>query len=212
MKNNSKTNRRIKDIKSYIDNLQQEYSKLLVIRVDLHYKDSVKEDASVDRLKKDTQKLIKSRVNKSSPLNDSVGYVVKYEETPDRGPHSHMLAFFNGQKRKNDRMIAEDIGGHWAGHITDGEGTYYNPHRNKQQYDKQAIGLMSYEDEEKRQTLDSRVVRYLMKDEQVIAEGAEKSRSYVRGQLKPGKVVKCGRPRKYATLDHQENPAEPING
>lgn len=190
--------RKLNSAGGYLDALQDQYSKLLVVRVDLHYRDTVKDSVDIAQHKQDVQRLIRTRPNKSSPLKDSVGYIMGFEEGEDRGPHCHLMVLYDGQKRQDDRYIAESIGGLWCSTITDGDGTYYNPHRDKEGYTKLAIGMMNYDNTGMRQNIDKSLLPYMLKDEQAISAmpDGRRLRSFVKGQL-PKTEKGVGRPRKY---------------
>lgn len=80
-----------RSVNNYINSLHDQYSKILAIRVDLGYLKEHSEQALLSDIKKDVKKLLDNRRGKPSIFQDQVGYVVKYENAPDKGPHAHAL-------------------------------------------------------------------------------------------------------------------------
>ena len=96
---NTKTHR---SVNNYINSLHDQYSKILAIRVDLGYLKEHSEQALLSDIKKDVKKLLDNRRGKPSIFQDQVGYVVKYENAPDKGPHAHALFLYDGQHVQKD--------------------------------------------------------------------------------------------------------------
>lgn len=180
----SRDKRRKTSNEKYLDALQQKYSKLCVLRVDLHYKkDEInKNNVTLDEANKNIDRLLANRRN-NLIFEDNIGYVIKTECGKSREIHFHTLLFFDGQKVKNDVYKAEEIGKYWNKNITNGKGTYYNCNRNDYK-DNEAIGILDYRDIEKREKLDY-AMAYLSKEEQSIKSMNEykKDRSIRRGTI-----------------------------
>ena len=180
---------------SYLDALQEKYSKLCVVRVDLGYKkdENNKVDITLEKATKDINRLLNNRRNNST-FDNNVGYVLKTEYGKDRDIHFHSYFFFDGQKIQKDMIKGEDIGKYWSENITDGKGTYYNCNRNDYK-DNHAIGMLDYKDAEKRVNLNN-AMAYLVKEEQSIdaLKENEKDRSIRRGTIPKEKSTR-GRPR-----------------
>ena len=179
---------------SYLDALQDKYSKLCVVRVDLHYKKDETDEVTLEKANKDINKLLNNRRN-NSKFDDNVGYLIKTEYGEDRNVHFHTFFFYDGQKVQKDMIKAEDIGKYWTENITHGKGTYYSCNRNDYK-DNQAIGMLDYRDIEKRRNLDY-AMAYLVKEEQSIEalKENEKDRTIRRGTM-PKSKGNVGRPRK----------------
>lgn len=188
-----KSKRRQDSNEKYVDALQEKYSKLCVVRLDLGYKkDETNKVKTLEKANKDIKKLLNNRRNNST-FDNNVGYVLKTEYGEDRDVHFHSYFFYDGQKVQKDIIKGEDIGKYWSENITDKQGTYYNCNRNDYK-DNHAIGMLDYRDVEKRRKLD-KAMAYLVKEEQSI-EGLKenkKDREIRRGTL-PKKSNK-GRPR-----------------
>ena len=163
MLENKKTRRRQNSNKAYIDALQENYSKINVIRVDIAYKKPYSEEMTVDDATKDLNRLLNNRRSKPTIFEDNIGYVIKKEHTEDKGVHFHAFFMFDGQKVLKDAFKADEIGTYWNENITKGKGTYYNC--NKNSYPEHGIGMLEHTDKEKRENLD-KAMMYLCKDEQ----------------------------------------------
>jgi hypothetical protein len=192
-------NKRLKSTKEYIDALQDKYSKLNVVRIDLAYKKPYSEEITLDDANEEFTRLLNNRRGKPSIFKHNVGYICKKEYTKDKGVHLHTAFFFDGQKVKQDTHIANELGKHWRDKTTKGRGTFYNCNQNKQEYEKIGIGMLDHKDKDKREILDEKVIVYLCKDDekQDIApvKSNKKDRAFVRGTM-PKKKGKAGRPRK----------------
>ena len=187
-------NKRFESTTQYIDKLQENNSKLNVIRVDLSYKKPYSDDITLEDANRDLNRMLNNRRSKPTIFKNQVGYVCKKEYTEDRGVHFHTFFFYNGQKVLNSTLKAEEIGKYWGKHITEEKGSYHNCHRNK--YNNDGIGMIDHTDNDKRKNLDTAIL-YLCKDAQDIAPIKENKndRAFTRGTM-PKSKGKIGRPRK----------------
>ncbi len=196
VKSNAVENKRLNSTKEYIDGLQEQYSKLLVVRVDLGYTKECSKKIELDDVNKDLKKMLNNRRSKPSTFKNNVGYICKKEYTEDKGVHLHTLFLYDGQKVQKDAYIADEIGKYWNALITNGRGVYHNCNRNN--YKDSGIGMLDHKDTEKREILDTKVISYLCKDDenQDIApvKSNKKDRAFVRSTIKK-KTKSIGRPR-----------------
>ena len=198
--NEKKVNKRKEGNIKYVDMLQDTYSKLNSVRVDLYYKkdENNKVDVSLEDANKDFNRMMNNRRSKPSVFKDNVGYICKKEDTPDRGVHFHAVLFYNGQKVMHDVHKANEIGKYWIEDITKNKGSFNNCNLNADEKygENNGIGMLDYKDTDKRKNLDV-AIGYMCKDEQNIEEvtGTKKNRSIVRGTM-PKTKSKVGRPRK----------------
>jgi len=192
MLNSKNSKKRFESTKKYIDKLQENNSKLNVIRVDLAYKKPHSNDVTLEEANKDLERMFNNK-RSNSIFQDQVGYVCKKEYTKERGMHFHTYFFFDGQKVQKSAFKADQIGKYWSKHITKEKGSYHNCHRNK--YINDGIGILEHTDEEKRKNLDG-AISYLCKDEQDIEplKTNKKERAFTRGTL-PRSKGNIGRPR-----------------
>lgn len=190
---NNKTHR---SINNYINSLHDQYSKILAIRVDLGYLKEHSEQALLSDIKKDVKKLLDNRRGKPSIFQDQVGYVVKYENAPDKGPHAHALFLYDGQHVQKDAYIGDQIGKYWSENITAGRGVHHNCNRDKDKYKDCGIGMINHADSHKRENLLNHVVPYMLKADQSIDDLREngRERAITKG-ITPKPKSGAGRPR-----------------
>lgn len=183
--------KRVDTTRKYLDALQDKYSKLNVIRIDLAYKKPYSDKMNTDEVNKDIKRMFTNMRNKPSVFKDKVGYILKKEFTEDKGIHMHAFFIYNGNKVLKDIHKADEIGSYWKEQITKGKGIYYNC--NKNNYQDSGVGMIEYRDKNKRKNLDM-AVEYLCKDEQVINTDSNRAKSFTRGLL-PKTKSKVGRQR-----------------
>lgn len=190
---NTKTHR---SVNNYINSLHDQYSKILAIRVDLGYLKEHSEQALLSDIKKDVKKLLDNRRGKPSIFQDQVGYVVKYENAPDKGPHAHALFLYDGQHVQKDAYIGDQIGKYWSENITAGKGVHHNCNRDKDKYKDCGIGMINHADSHKRENLLNHVVPYMLKADQSIDDLREngRERAITKG-ITPKPKSGAGRPR-----------------
>ncbi|MAD41122.1 MAG: hypothetical protein CL623_01875 [Arcobacter sp.] len=199
MSNKKVVNKRLDSTKKYIDALQDKYSKLNVVRVDLSYKKPYSDDITLDDANNHFNRMLNNRRSKPSIFDNQVGYICKKEYTKDKGMHFHTIFFYDGQKIKNDTNKAIAIGKYWKEDITEKKGSYHNCNiKAKKEYgDKNGVGMLEHKDIEKRKNLDI-AVNYLCKDDgkQDIApvKSNMNDRAFARGRM-PSPKSNMGRPR-----------------
>ena len=185
-----------RSVNNYINSLHDQYSKILAIRVDLGYLKEHSEQALLSDIKKDVKKLLDNRRGKPSIFQDQAGYVVKYENAPDKGPHAHALFLYDGQHVQKDAYIGDQIGKYWSENITAGKGVHHNCNRDKDKYKDCGIGMINHADSHKRENLLNHVVPYMLKADQSIDDLREngRERAITKG-ITPKPKSGAGRPR-----------------
>lgn len=185
-----------RSVNNYINSLHDQYSKILAIRVDLGYLKEHSEQALLSDIKKDVKKLLDNRRGKPSIFQDQVGYVVKYENAPNKGPHAHALFLYDGQHVQKDAYIGDQIGKYWSENITAGKGVHHNCNRDKDKYKDCGIGMINHADSHKRENLLNHVVPYMLKADQSIDDLREngRERAITKG-ITPKPKSGAGRPR-----------------
>lgn len=197
MVNKKKVNKREESTRLYMDALQDNNSKLCIVRVDLGYKkdENNKVDISLDEANKDFNRMMNNKRGKPSIFKYQVGQMCLKEYTPDKGMHFHTVFVFDGNKVQKDANKGDELGKYWE-EVTDGKGSHFNCNRQKYKY--KGVGMLEYTDTKKREIFDKHVVSYLHKDDdkQDISsvKSNSKSRAFVRGTM-PKKKSKAGRPR-----------------
>lgn len=192
--------KRFKSTKTYLDKLQENYSKINVVRIDLSYKQESSEKVTLTSINKDLKRMLNNRRSKPSIFEDNIGYVIKREHGEDKGLHLHAVFLFDGQKVQKDTHKATQIGNYWEESITKGEGLHYNC--NKKQYKRVGTGMIDHKNSDKRKILDNDVIAYMCKDgddkdSQSIKplKNNVNDRAFTRGTI-PKDKSKAGRPRK----------------
>ncbi|GGE66761.1 hypothetical protein GGR41_000762 [Paenalcaligenes hominis] len=180
----------------FIDQLFNDYSKLLVVRLDLYIGN---EYADVNTYEYMNEAFIRLRNNLrfNQLFNHYITYAAKLEYGVDRRWHYHVVFFFDGQKVKNDYLLAQALGEYWVDTITRGLGSYYSANMNKSTYRVFAVGMVLYDDSQGKANL-KEALRHLVKEEEgkpVRRDAAGKAyRSYRQGGYKP-RTHRLGRPR-----------------
>jgi hypothetical protein len=198
MSNIKKVNKRKESTKQYIDALQERYSKLCIVRLDLGYKKdkkSKKVEVSLDEANTDYNHMMNNKRSKPSIFKDQVGQLCLKEYTPNKGVHYHTVFIYDGNKVQKGEYKADQIGGYWR-QITNEKGSYHNCHRNT--YKRDGLGILDYKDTEKRKIVDKDVISYLLKDDEKqdisSIKTNKKDRAFTRGTL-PKSKGNIGRPR-----------------
>ncbi|MBF7688611.1 YagK/YfjJ domain-containing protein [Acinetobacter rathckeae] len=108
-----------------------QYSKSLVVRVDLAY---LKQNNHIDieTFYEDIRELRKHLSQRKGFLKDLIDYAWALEHGSDKGYHCHVLMIFNGHKVQSGWGIASKLGQVWIEDITSKQGSYYNCHDSKQ--------------------------------------------------------------------------------
>lgn len=189
-----KSNQRLESTKKYIDDLSSNYSKLNFVKPDLSYTKEHSQNITLEQANKDFKKLLNNTRSKPTVFNGLVGYIVKREYTEEKGVHFHPMFIYDGQKVREDITKADQIGEYWKNNITKGNGLFHNC--NKNDYKDKGIGILEYQDSEKRKILNENVLPYLCKEDQSIEPLKEnkKDKAFTRG-IAPKNKENRGRPR-----------------
>jgi hypothetical protein len=85
-------------------------SRLVVIRSDFGYKK--KFDVTIEDIKKDIGRFFRNRRHNKRIFGHMKGYIAKIEYGEAKGPHVHLILFYDGSKRNNhsDSYFAKEIG------------------------------------------------------------------------------------------------------
>jgi hypothetical protein len=138
----------------YINQLLDNHSKLLVIRLDLAYaKDCnnyyLNENELYEKYwqaKMDMDHLLNNTRSNKTIFEHKVGHAWKLEYARGTGFHYHMFFFYNGSMVREDVTIAKMIGEYWVNTITKGRGRYFNCNDKKDAYKYRGIGMLSNRD------------------------------------------------------------------
>ncbi|MEI4951757.1 inovirus-type Gp2 protein [Aeromonas caviae] len=181
-------------VHDYINKLFRLHSKLLVVRVDVHYGDEIKDTMTIEEAIDDRDAYLRSVKRRYRNL---LGYVWKLEYGVTRGYHYHMAFIFNGNKVQGDISLGRQLGEGWKS-LSREPRTYYNCNADRDKYEEwgaYGIGMVRCDDSEKRHLLLHNALSYLLKfDEALLAEMHERFRSVGKMEV-PRRRGKGGRPR-----------------
>ncbi len=177
-------------MRDYINHLFNCYSRLLVLRVDFHYRRSLADDVCLEKAIEDRERFLKRAKKEFDHLE---GLCWKLEYGDNRKFHYHMVFFFNGAYQQQDIKIAQQLGELWLD-ITDEQGTYYNCNHGKERYSECYLGMVTHHDENKRNAM--KYLEYLVKrDEEILLlQCRGKVRTFGRMET-PTRRSAAGRPR-----------------
>ena len=202
----------LKSVVTYIDDLFVDYSKLLVVRVDLGYQACEADKITFERAHRDIQKFINRR-NWHACFKHCIGYVIGRERGTSsikenggngRGYHFHCFILFDGQKEKNGVEVAKQVIDYWQNRIVNSPRTpneerietwFCNCNARESDYRYNGIGMVSHSDELKRWNMIFAMI-YLTKNSQGLGDDVPPgTRALTKGQFKPRKLETRGRPR-----------------
>ncbi|UZM16335.1 inovirus Gp2 family protein [Pseudomonas kielensis] len=152
----------------YSDALMDCYSRTLIVRVNLYYRQTVQTRQRVEHVFGDLDRLIAER-ERNPIFAHLIGYICVVEQGEDRGYHIHAAFFFNGNEVRGDVYKAEQIGELWKD-ITRGRGYFNSCNHDKEKYkddDRLGIGMILRSDWKIRIHVHY-AMRYLVKDDQQL--------------------------------------------
>lgn len=186
---------------TYGQNLCCGYAKLLVVRIDFHYHESLYIpgcDASYAEVVAHRNKLLRS-MRYRKEFNGLVGMIWKVEYAPIKGYHMHGLFFFDGNKRCKTYMVHQEVKEFWNKEVTEGKGYVYavDP---KKPYKYPFVGIVTCYDKEKLKGL-KYAIQYLTKVDFLVKLNVP-GRVFGKKVNKPIKGKKRGRPRQKEGVQH----------
>lgn len=194
-----------------IQNLFREYSKLLIVRVDLGYEVEHREHGIPYMTRKQFRRLLNNRRG-NKIFENLVGIVWRLETGEKKGFHYHVMLIFDGSRSCHDIHIADAIGKYWRDRCTEGKGTYWPC--NRHEYKSRGIGLIEHSDQEKYLNLLD-ALSYLTKVDEFLQirmpKCVKKFRTFGRSEIRPLADTKKGRRRVKASAFDVE-PARAENG
>lgn len=111
---------------SYMSYFLQEYSRVLIVRVDLKIKVQCAHLVGIEKFHSFMNELRDSLGRKRGCFEHLRGYAWAMEQGVDTGGlHCHLLLIYNGDKRQKDWFLGDAVGKKWV-EITGGLGCYYN--------------------------------------------------------------------------------------
>ena len=181
---------------AYNERLFECRSRLVVIRLDLGYRREVVQTLTLQQLDRDLDRFLRNQRH-NRLFKHLYGYVIKVEEGPLRGLHTHVVLYFLGSEVQKHEHLGDLIGRYWVEQITEGRGSYFNC--NRVRYKHMGVGVIEHDDHDKRQHLRQRVLGYLFKDDQHVR--IKDRRVFRRGEMPGLSAVPMGRPRRPTLVD-----------
>ena len=181
-----------------IDCLVNDYSKLLVIRIDFGIQQDMGMEVHSSFMKEAFTRL-RNNMRNQPLFNHLVSYVAKLEYAPDKSWHYHVIFFFNGQLVQRDCWLSQQIGNYWNTVITRGIGVYYSANLHHEDYLFNGIGMIEHQDTQKINHL-KLTAQYLTKIDDNIQgihltnDGSRTIRTFFMSEYQPKQKNK-GRPR-----------------
>lgn len=195
----------------YVDALLRQWTRLVVLRIDLEYRQEFKDQIGISGALADLKRFFRNQ-RRNLLFAEQRGYIVKLEYGVRKGLHFHLILFFDGSERDGSEVVdlAKEIGEYWEKVITKGRGNYRNVNASKKKYEQR--GQLGIAVIEARQTnlvenLKQRVVGYLCKSTQYVTlrrpevqKTKRKIKTIRRGEFPVEPPKKLGRPRKTQAL------------
>lgn len=203
----------LRNVVAYFDDLFVDYSKILVVRVDLGYQACEADKLSFERAHRDIRRFINYR-QWHACFKHCIGYVIGRERGTSsttenggngRGYHFHCFILFDGQKVKDDVELAKQIIDYWQNRIVNSLRTPADERTqtwfcncNVGNYRYNGIGMVHHADELKRWHMISALI-YLTKRSQALGDDVPPgTRALTKGQHKAHALETRGRPRQIA--------------
>ncbi|UVL08344.1 inovirus Gp2 family protein [Pseudomonas rhodesiae] len=170
---------------SYFDAVSELYSRITIVRVDLHYRSEAQSRLRVEHVFEDLERLITEHRN--NPIFEHlIGHIYSVEQgdrSEGGGYHIHAAHFFNGNEVCRDVWKAKKLGELWED-ITHGQGYTHSCNHDKERYgDECGIGRILRCDLDIRRHV-YKAVKYLVKDAQHLRLRPEGARCLRTGHLK----------------------------
>lgn len=123
--------RRLKTLQTTVERLFHRYSRNLVVRVDLKYRESKQPMVDIEMFNQHVQKLCNRMANKNKCFKNLKFNAWCLEQAPEGSYHVHLFLIYDGSASNYDCKLARWVGGVWMDEITEGLGYYWNCHTNK---------------------------------------------------------------------------------
>ena len=181
----------------YAKDLKAIYPKLMVIRVDFGYKQSVsKTSYPLQSIEENWEQLLWYVKIKFS--DSFAGYAVKFEYGEAKGLHAHSVFFLDGNVVRTDARIARIFGEYWESEVTEGLGVHFNCNTSDHKATLKVCGLGTFTGREPAFWDGMRIIAdYLSKpDVMVRLMLPERTKIFRRGSLNEKQKIKLEAVRK----------------
>jgi hypothetical protein len=191
-------NVRVKSVQNWLASAFDAHSRLLVLRIDFHFKKKLRPDLTPAQAKTWFQKFTKGLQERTKLAKGYVGYAGVLEYGLNSNYHIHAIFLYDAAVRNNAIHMASLLSDYWV-ERTDGLGYAFDCSRAKNAHSYMGIGEVHYTNESALHELFHVVVPYICKRDMFFRVLPGKSRGLMRSEIKTDvpkyerKVV--GRPR-----------------
>lgn len=189
---------RLKSVQTWLANAFDCHSRLLVLRIDFHFKKHLRSDLTPAQAKAWFQKFTRGLQDRTKLNKGYVGYAGVLEYGRDANYHIHSIFLYDAAIRNSAFHMTENLMNYWT-EITDGLGYAFDCSRSKYAHLNLGIGEINYTNESALQELFHVVVPYICKRDKFFRVLPGKARGLMRSEIKknsPAYRRKClGRPR-----------------
>lgn len=186
------TQQNLRSIVKYVIALFNNYSRLLIIRVDLHYPKKYYKSINAKQNRLYLDRFLRA-LSENRIIPGIAGYISTTEFGYKRGFHQHVFIALNANEHQRDIFLANVIGEYWE-KCTDQQGSYYNCAKNKDKYLHCGIGMVHVSDVDKLKGI-RLAIAYMVKGDYYVKTLLEKQRTLRKGII-PKIKSKIGAPRK----------------
>ncbi|MFB0777943.1 YagK/YfjJ domain-containing protein [Aeromonas salmonicida] len=182
----------------YINDLFDMHAKLLFVRVDIHYAQSISAEKSLEEAISDRDTYLRHVKREFQHL---IGFIWRMEYGKGRGYHHHLMFIFNGAKLRNDIHLGRQLGELWKS-LSREPRTYFNCNARRNEYkqwETDGIGMVTYDDTRKRQCLQDYALSYLLKHDPLLLAMMQERRNGIGRMQLPTQRGRGGRPRIHRT-------------
>lgn len=179
-------------LNTYIDELYQRNSRMMVLRLDLFYTKEYRNKMSLQQVHTDNNNFIKFL--KTRYGSDLKGYVWKMEYAKTKGFCIRYVVLLSGSKFFKDITMCKILGDTWKHEVTQFRGSYYNRNVYKRDHEESILGLKSHDDDKARKGFYKLLDAFVRTNNYTKALFTTSADYIGTGELKP--ISKRGRPRK----------------
>ena len=154
--------RRLKSVQHWLARAFDKHSRLLVLRVDLHFHKHMSDNLTPRKVKEWFQKFTVGLQERTKLARGFVGYAGVLEYGTNQNYHIHAIFLYDAAVRKNAIAATKLLSDYWV-ELTEGFGFAFDCSRSKRAADYQGIGLIHYTNEKALRELFHVVAPYICK-------------------------------------------------
>lgn len=174
--------RRLKSIQYWLANAFDRFSRLLVLRIDLHFHDRLGNDLTPKKSKEWFQKFTLGLQERTKLAKGYVGYAGVLEYGANQNYHIHAIFLYDAAVRDNITYTTAQLADYWK-ELTDGGGYAFDCSRSKNAHRYRGIGVIHYTNEEALKELFHVVAPYICKRDKFFRVQPSGARGFWRSGL-----------------------------